>query len=55
MEKVCEEKLGPNVAGQCMSAQFIDSEGEPILFYFGDRILLPEGQGGVSGYLFHNP
>ena len=50
LETVCQEKLGPNMPAQCMSAQFVDSEDEPILFYFGDRILLPLDQPGVSSF-----
>ena len=48
MEKVCEESLGANQPGQCMSAEFIDSEGQPVLFYFGDRIVLRKGESRVS-------
>ena len=50
MERKCAEELGPNKAGQSLSAQFIDSEGEPVLFYFGDRILLGEGGSQVSEF-----
>jgi hypothetical protein len=51
MEKVCQERLGANQPAQCMSASFIDSEGRPVLFYFGDRIVLAEGESRVSKIL----
>jgi hypothetical protein len=50
MEKRCQEKLGANQPAQCMSAEFLDSEGHPVLFYFGDRILLGPGQSRVSNF-----
>jgi len=50
MGRVCQEDLGPNQPGQCMSAQFVDSEGQPVLFYFGDRIWLAEGESPVSNF-----
>jgi hypothetical protein len=50
MERVCQDHLGPNQPAQCMSAQFVDSEGQPVLFYFGDRIWLAEGESPVSKF-----
>ena len=51
LEKICDEGLGPDMHAQCMSAKFVDSAGVPILFYFGDRILLPQGTPRVSNLL----
>lgn len=48
LEKICEDTLGPDRTPQCMSARFVDSEGKPILYYFGDRLELPEGSPAVS-------
>ena len=33
-----------------MSAQFINSKGQPVLFDFGDRISLAEGESQVSNF-----
>lgn len=41
LEEICEKKLGPGQESQCASAQFVDMDGHPILFYFGDRIIIP--------------
>lgn len=47
MEEICRKELGADQPAQCMSAQFIDSNQQPVLFYFGDRVLLPRDQSGV--------
>ncbi|KDR67074.1 hypothetical protein GALMADRAFT_147499 [Galerina marginata CBS 339.88] len=38
LEKICHSELGPNKEAQHLSAQFIDKNDKPILFYFGYRI-----------------
>jgi len=39
LEAICDNKLGPSQESQCLSAQFVDKNGKPILFYFGERIV----------------
>lgn len=45
LDSICDNELGPNMLSQCFSAKFVDSENQPILFYFGNRI---SGEHGVS-------
>jgi hypothetical protein len=44
LEEICDNELGPGQDAQCISAEFVDEEGEPILFYFGCRIVEKKGQ-----------
>lgn len=44
LEDICNNELGPDQDAQCISAKFVDIDGEPILFYFGSRIIKKEGQ-----------
>lgn len=44
LEDICDNELGPEQDAQCISAKFVDENGEPILFYFGRRIVEKEGQ-----------
>lgn len=44
LEDICNNELGPTQDAQCISAKFVDKNGEPILFYFGHRIVEKEGQ-----------
>lgn len=39
LEALCDKQLGPRQESQCLSAQFVDKDGQPILFYFGERII----------------
>jgi hypothetical protein len=53
LEDICDNELGPKQNAQCISAKFVDIDGEPILFYFGSRIIEKEGQKKpVCGVLF---
>lgn len=44
LEEICENELGPEQDAQCISAKFVDEDGEPILFYFGFRMAEKNGQ-----------
>lgn len=39
LEAICDNELGPSQESQCISAQFIDKDGQPILFYFDERVI----------------
>jgi len=39
LEQICDVDLGPNQPAQCMSAQFVAEDGEPLLLYFGRRVV----------------
>jgi hypothetical protein len=39
LEAICDKELGPQQESQCLSAQFVDKDGQPILFYFGERLI----------------
>jgi len=38
LANICEVKLGANQPAQCMSARFVDPNGETLFCYFGRRI-----------------
>ena len=42
LEAICNQKLGPHLESQCLSAQFVDKDGQPILFNFGEHIIRDE-------------
>jgi hypothetical protein len=44
LEDICDNELGPRQEAQCISAKFVDVDGEPILFYFGNRVIEKNGQ-----------
>ena len=53
LESICDQDLGPNVPSQCISAKFVDADSEPILFYFGQRVLSDDKNlKGVSFYIY---
>jgi hypothetical protein len=39
LEAYCANDLGPGQDSQCISARFVDQNGDPILCYFGERIV----------------
>lgn len=39
LESICDNELGATMPEQCFSAKFVDMDGTPIFFYFGDRIV----------------
>lgn len=49
MEKICNTTLGPNQPAQCMSAKFVDEEGETVFVYFAHRIINKNQGPPVSG------
>ncbi|KAG5636901.1 hypothetical protein H0H81_006463 [Sphagnurus paluster] len=38
LNQICDKELGIDQPAQCVSALFVDKEGENILAYFGDRV-----------------
>ena len=50
LEKICDTELGSSEAeaAQCMSARFIDSDGETLFCYFGRRIIFKGMSAPVS-------
>ena len=48
---ICEKDLGSDQESQCVSAQFVDRDGQPILFYFGNRIIT-DGEGPPVKYSY---
>jgi len=53
LEPICDQ-LGTQPA-QCVSAQFLDPEGEPLLYYFGRRgVVAGEGAPVSPSFLFHS-
>lgn len=38
LNEICEKMLGPEQKAQHLSAQIIDKDGKPILFYFSHRL-----------------
>lgn len=49
LESTCK-KL-ESVDPQCLSARFVDKNGEPVFYYFGKRIKKTDGKPGVRLYL----
>lgn len=39
MESICANDLGPDKPAQCLSARFLGQDGEPLLLYFGRRVV----------------
>ncbi|KAF8867895.1 hypothetical protein CPB84DRAFT_1810481, partial [Gymnopilus junonius] len=48
LERICVEELGPNRSAQCISARFVDPNGQTILAYFGNRIRKSENAEGST-------
>jgi hypothetical protein len=42
LEKIIDKDLGPSKPARCTSAQYVDKDGEPLLFYFGRRLVSPK-------------
>ena len=42
LEQKTEKLLAPSRPAQCMSAQYLDRNGEPLLYYFGRRLVRPD-------------
>lgn len=51
LEQICSDVLGPDKEAQHLSAQIIDKEGKPILFYWGHRLTTADGNPPVSHHL----
>jgi hypothetical protein len=41
MEADSERLLSPSHPARCTSAQYVDRNGKPLLFYFGRRLVRP--------------
>lgn len=42
MEANMERLLAPSHPARCTSAQYVDRNGEPVLYYFGRRLVGPQ-------------
>lgn len=50
LEQKTEKLLAPSRPARCTSAQYLDRNGEPLLYYFGRRLVRPDDK-TVSWYL----
>lgn len=42
LENICQTTLGPSQPARCTSAQYVDRDGKPILFYLAKRLVYPK-------------
>lgn len=42
MEADMERLLAPSQSARCTSAQYVDRNGDPVLYYFGRRLVGPQ-------------
>lgn len=48
LKKCCDNELGPKQPARSTSAIYVDKNHEPVLFYFGKRIVVPNQKPPVS-------
>jgi hypothetical protein len=51
LEGIIDKELGPSQPARCTSAQYVDKNGEPLLFYFGRRLVSPNEKPPVRSLL----
>jgi hypothetical protein len=48
LERICDIELGDQCPARCTSAQYVDKNGTPILFYLGKRLAQKDEKVPVS-------
>lgn len=54
LDNICNNQLNPNAPAQCLSAKFVDANNQPILIYFGSRIIEPKERVGYLNTLVNS-